>query len=150
MADSAKKIYKTVCKTLDSMKINYTEHEDDLVVTLGHKGEDMNHDLIIAVNEKQEAIQLVEQLPFDIASDKAVDVAVALSMINSKLLLGHFTLDFNKLKVCFELAQTFTGVSFSEATIQRLVGALVITVEEYDDKLIALNKGYLKFTDFAE
>ena len=59
--EMAKAMYKTVCTALDSMKLGYREFEEDMVVVLSHKGEDMNHDLMIAVDGDRQVIKVLEK-----------------------------------------------------------------------------------------
>lgn len=145
--EMAKTIYETVCSTLDNMKINYKRHDDDLVITFGHKGDDMNHDLIIAVNAKQEVVKIIEQLPYNIDPSKAADVAMAVCYVNEQLLTGGFEYGMGDT-LAYSVNHAYTGSLIGEETIKRLILALVFTVEEYDDKFMALNKGYIKPEDF--
>lgn len=140
-------IYNSICSVLDKMEINYNKVEEDLVILFGYKGQDMNHDLLIAVNAKQEAIQIMERLPFSISPEKATDVAVAICYANSRLLSGKFTYNMGDY-VSFEITQLYSGSLIGEPTLRRMLLALISTVEEYDDKFMALNKGYLKAEDF--
>ncbi|MCC8173087.1 MAG: YbjN domain-containing protein [Odoribacter sp.] len=145
--EMGKAIYDSVCSVLDKMGLSYKKIEEDLAVLFGHRGEDMNHNLVIAVNVKQETIQLFEVLPFDINKEKATDVAVAICYVNDRILSGKFTYNMEE-RLTFEVSQIFSGSLIGEKTIQRMILALAVTVEEYDDKFMALNKGYLKPEDF--
>lgn len=140
-------VYDTICKVLDDLGISYKKIEDDLVVLFGHKGQDMSHDLIILVNEKQELIRLVEKLPFDINSEKASDFAAAVCYVNSKIACGCFVYDMEN-RLTFEMSQFYSGSLIGDETIRQMIMGLVVLVEEYDDKFMALNKGYLKPEDF--
>lgn len=147
--EMAKNVYATVCSTLDNMGFKYKRHDEDLVVTFGLRGEDMNHDLIFIISAEKEAIQLVEQLPYSINSEKAVDVAIATSYVNRQLLCGKFTYDMGD-NIRFEVTQIYSGSLIGEETIKRMVLALAVSVEEYDDKFMALCKGYIKPDAFKD
>ncbi|MBQ7040079.1 MAG: hypothetical protein IJN39_05880, partial [Clostridia bacterium] len=127
----------------------YREFEEDMVVVLSHKGEDMNHDLMIAVDGDRQVIKVLEKLPFEMNPEKAVDIACAVCYANHYLVLGKFTYDMDKT-LRFEIAQAYEGSLISIETIKHMVVAFVATVEEYDDKFMALNKGYLSYKDFAD
>ncbi len=145
----AKSIYESACKALDNMEINYRKVEEDLVILFGHRGKDMNHDLIMAVNAQQEAVQIVEKLPFRINPERAADVASAVCLVNDRLLAGKFCYDLDE-RLSFEVNQVYTGSLVGDATIARMLMALVVSVEAYDDKFMALNNGYLKVDDFRK
>lgn len=143
----ASSVYESICSVLDEMSINYEKIEKDLVVLFGHHGDDMNHKLLVAVNARQEAIQLMETLPFDINPERGTDIAVATCYVNNKILSGKFTYDMDET-LNFEVTQIYSGSLIGEETIKRMILALVFTVEEYDDKFFALNKGYIKTDAF--
>lgn len=147
--EMGKAIYESICSVLDQMEISYKKIEEDLVILFGHRGQDMNHELLIAVNVKQEAIQLMEKLPFKIDPEKAADVAIAVCNVNDRVLLGKFTYNMED-RLAYEVAQVFSGSLIGEETIKRMILALVFTVEEYDDKFMALNKGYITPEEFKK
>lgn len=146
--EMAKVLYESVCSTLDGMDIKYNRVEEDLVILLGHQGEDMKHELLIAVSPDNEAIRIIERLPFSINPEKATDIAVSTCYVNDTLLTGKFTYDM-KERISFELAHIYTGSLVGEETIKRMIMAVVVTVERYDDKFMAVNKGYLKPEDIV-
>ena len=43
----------------------------------------------------------------------------------------------------FEMAQFYSGSLIGEKTLGRMIMALIFTVEDYDDKFMALNSGYI-------
>lgn len=147
--EMGKVIYDSVCSVLDGMNIHYQKIEEDLVVAFGHHGNDMNHDLILRVNTEKEVIQLFEKLPFSMDESKAADIARAVCAVNINLLCGAFSYDL-KDNLLYEVTQIYSGSLIGEETIKRMLLALVFTVEEYDDKFMALNKGYLKVENFIE
>lgn len=145
--EMAKAVYQSICTVLDGMQINYRKVEEDMVILFGHRGKDMNHDLIIAVNEKQEAIQMIEKLPFNMDPSKSNDIAAAVCYANDRLLCGKFSYNMED-RLTFEIAQFFSGSLIGNETIERMLMALVLTVEDFDDKFMALNNGYLKPENF--
>lgn len=147
--EMAKTVYESICVVLDSMNIKYKRVDDDLVLLISHRGEDMNHDLIFIVNAEKEVIQMYEKLPFGIDEDRVSDVARAICLVNNTLLLGGFNFNLND-SITYEITQLFSGSLIGEDTIRKMMLALVFTVEEYDDKFMALNKGYLKPEDFLK
>lgn len=147
--EMAKNVYESVCSALDGMNIKYNKIEKDLVILFGHRGEDMNHDLLMVVNAQQEAIQLIEKLPFEIDPAKSNEVASAVCLANENLLTGGFRYDLEST-LTYKVTQLYSGSLIGEETIKRMLLALVFTVEDYDDKFMALNKGYLKVSDFKD
>ncbi len=147
--EMAKSVYDSVCAVIEEMGLKMNKHDEDLVVTFGHRGDDMDHDLLIAINAKRETILVMERLPFDINPEKSADVASAVCLVNSRLVLGGFTYDL-KDRLSYEVSQVYAGSLIGKDAIKRMIFSLVFTVEDYDDKFMALNKGYLKVSDIEE
>lgn len=145
--EMAKTVYDSLCSVLDKMNIKYDKIEDKLAILVGYKGQDMNHDLVIVVNAKSEIVQIYEKMPYSIDPNRAADVAKAVCYVNSRLLFGHFVYNVED-KLSFELTQIYTGSLIGEELLQRMILLLIRIVEDYDDKFMALNKGYLKPEDF--
>ena len=146
---AAEAVYSTFRKVLDDMQVIYTEHKEDNVITFGYKGKDMNHDIIIFVNPESETFRIVERLPYDIPEDKIIDVALAASLVNSRLMIGGFTYALDE-HLNFEVAQSYAGSLVGEAAIKKCLFAVFVCVEEYDDKFMALNKGYITIKEFMQ
>lgn len=140
---TAKTVYENMCATLDEMELNYRKEEEDLVVLLGHRGEDMEHNILMIVSPDQEAIHIYEKIPFSINAERAADIACATCYVNDQILLGKFTYNMED-KLSFEVVQSYSGSIIGSETFKRMLLAVVFTVEEYDDKFMALNKGYIK------
>lgn len=148
--EMAKTVYDSICSVLTGMNLKYTEHKDDLVITLGHKGEDMEHNLLIAVDAAKEVVRVIERLPFKLNPEKASDIAMAVCNANRMLLLGGFEYDVDDSTLTYAIAQVYTGSLIGEEALKRMILTLVFTVEDYDDKFMALNKGYLQPDAFKE
>jgi len=144
----AKSVYDRIATTLDSMGLHYTRHDDDLVIHLGMKGDDMNHDMLLIVREENAVLSIMEPLPFSLDPDNANEIAKAVCNINNQLILGGFTYSAGADKLRFELSIPFNGSLIGEETIKRILVNAVQTVEAYDDKFLALNKGYISSEEF--
>ena len=145
--EMGKTVYETACSVLDGMGIKYRRIDESLAITFGHRGDDMEHNLLLIVNAERDVIQLMERLPFAINPDRANDVAAAVCITNERILSGKFSYNMEE-KLNFDVTQIYSGSLIGEETIKRMLIALVVTVEQYDDKFMALNKGYLKPEDF--
>ena len=146
----ANAMYELIATTLDNMDLRYDRHDDELVIHLGAKGDDMNHDMLLFVLEKQEVISFVERLPFHLDPEKADEIAKAVCNINNQLVLGGFTYKAGAENMNFELSIPYGGSVIGEETIRRILMNAVHAVEEYDDKFLALNKGYLSSEEFKK
>ena len=148
--NEAKVMYELIATTLDNMELKYDRHDDDLVIHLGTKGDDMNHDMLLAVREKQKVISFLERLPFHLNPENANEIAKAVCNINNQMLLGGFTYEAGSENINFELSIPYNGCLIGEETIQRILMIAVRAVEDYDDKFLALNKGYISSEEFKK
>ncbi len=143
----AKRVYETVCRTLDNMDLKYDRYDDDLIVTLGHQGKDMQHNFMVRVNAEKSALSVLERMPFKIDSEHLLDICVAICAINKDLICGGFSYNFGE-NLYFEISQFYNDIEVSEELVKRVIMTHVMTVEEYDDKLFSLNKGHIEIEDF--
>jgi len=148
--EMAKSVYERVATTLDNMELNYQRHDEDLVITLGMRGEDMDHDMLLIVREKNAVFSFLERLPFHLDPQKADEIAKAVCNINNQLVLGGFTYEAGADTMNFELSIPYNGSLIGEETIRRILVNAVKTVEAYDDKFLALNKGYISSEEFKK
>ena len=148
--EMAKSMYERVATTLDNMELNYQRHDEDMVITLGMRGEDMDHDMLLIIREKNAAFSFLERLPFHLDPQKADEIAKAVCNVNNHLVLGGVTYEAGSDTMNFELSIPYNGSLIGEETIRRILVNAVKTVEAYDDKFLALNKGYISSEEFKK
>jgi len=144
-----KLIYRRVCKKLDDRSWTYTQHDEDMVVTLSVRGEDFPIELLIHVDAKRSLLKVLSVLPVKAAEDKRVEMAVAVCAANDVLANGNFDLNISDGKIVFRIAAPFDG-GLPDETIDYLIDVTCATVDHYNDKLLMLNKGLLKLEQFIE
>ena len=147
-AITAKKSYETMCRALDRMDLKYTEHPDDLVITCAARGEDIPMEIIAKADADRSNVKLRSLLPFTVKEDKRVDFAIALSAINTALVNGCFEFDISSGNVIFRITtSTVEGVISEEAAAYMFMATFAI-VDEYNDKLLMLDKGLISIEQF--
>lgn len=147
-AITAKKSYETMCRALDGMKLKYTEHPDDLVITCAARGDDIPMEIIARVDVDRSNVKLRSLLPFTVSQDKRVDFAIALATINTVLVNGCFEFDLTSGKVIFRITTSTVEDVISEAAVEYMFLATFAIVDEYNDKLLMLEKGLISLEKF--
>lgn len=147
---SAEQTYKTFCEAMDAMGWKYKKFEEDLVIRCGVNGEDLPMELIICVRKEPKIVGIYSRLPFKAADDKEIDMAVAVSMANYRLIHGNFDYDINQREVVFRIQQFYEGMVISEEACRYLVHCACQTVDDYNDKFFMLNKGMMTIEQFLE
>ena len=140
---AAQEILQTFEEVLDEMEMKHETNEEDLRIHFYYQGEDMRHRMNISIDAERANFRLVVVLPFDIAEEKSIDIAEAVCRINDTLMIGQFTYDMWQ-DIAFEACQLFIDSMISRELIEASINLSISTVGRYDDRLLAINKGYLQ------
>lgn len=149
--ERAKAAYNAICEFMDGAKLRYEAREDEYTVMVTVTGDDFPVTLMFTVSEEKQRVETYSQLPFEIRTEKAVDIAMALSAINGRIAHGKFCLYPDRNLCTYEDSEYITGLDgFCAEYGAALVSPAYSTVEEYNDKLYSLNKGYTSVKEFTE
>ena len=147
---SAQSVYETACRALDAREWKYKRHDEDLVLSCGARGEDLPMDILIMVNAKAQVVSVISQLPFKMSEEKRVDGALAVCVANYGLVNGTFDYDISDGEIRFRIVSSFRESILSEELINYMVMITAGTVDEYNDKFLALSTGIMDFQKFVE
>lgn len=146
----AKAVYNTVKSMFDSIGWTYDEHEEDLVISSGVKGDDLPIEFIVAVKPKNQVVQLLSQMPFEVPEDKRIDLAVAVAIANYKLVDGSFDYSVTEGKIIFRLTSSYRDSVLSEEVFRYMVMVSAGTIDDYNDKFFMVSKGAMTVQQFLE
>lgn len=147
---AAKVVYNTITEMLDADGWKYKQHEDDLVISCGVRGEDLPIDFLMVVRPKQELVQFVSQLPFKVPEDKRVEMAIAICVANMGLVNGCFEMDVHDGTVSFKLSTSYCDSLIGKGALKYMVLVGASTVDEYNDKFFMLCKNVTTLEQFVE
>lgn len=146
----AYEVYYNIVNHLNSVNWKFDRNDDDLVISTGVHSEDLPINFIIAVNAKNQVVQFLSKLPFNMAEDKRVEGAIAVCMVNYGLIDGSFDYDINDGKIIYRLTCSYRGSSIDGDLINYIIIIASQTVEDYNDKFFMLSKGMIDLKKFAE
>ena len=146
--EHAKEVYTTLCSALDDRNWKYEKDEDKLLVHFSVSGDDLPMRFVMVVDADRQLVRLLSQLPVVFGEDKRMDGAIACCAVTNKLANGSFDYDFATGKVVFRMTQTIRGSSIGPELLNYMVNCSAVTVDNYNDKLFAISKGFLDVTDF--
>lgn len=146
--ERAKKVFNTTCETLKANDWKFTTDEEDLIVRCSARGEDLPMDILIRINADRQLISLFSCMPFRIQESKRLDLAIAISIINNRLVDGSFDFNINDGSVIFRLTSSFIESEISGELIYYMLMVSCFTIDEYNDKLLMLDKGMLSLEEF--
>jgi len=142
----AEHIYESTKEILDEREISYEAEQEedtgDYTVVFNYRGEDMNHRMVIRAMGRRGMLTFSEALYFEVDKKNLPKLIDACNRINTVLMLGTFYYD-GEDSVRFYNPLLFSNSSVSKETVDELMLRSISIIEEYDDKLLAVNKGYL-------
>lgn len=146
----AQKMYNIFCQALDANDWKYRENEEELQIECGAQGEDLPMELVIRMDVPMQVIQVFSCLPYTIPEDKRLDVAVAVSTVNNKLVHGCFDYNIADGRLFFRMNGSFRDFLLSQESCAYMLYCTCTTIDNYNDKLLMMSKGMLKLEDFLK
>ncbi len=143
----ATEVYEQLCEHLEACRLKFTRHDDDRMVRLGMRGEDLPMDLLLSVYENG-VLMLVSRLPFAIPEDKRMEVAVGCVAVNDRLRHGSFDLNLSDGTLTFRMAMPYLDADLTRMQVEYMVIVPSSTIDEFNDKFLALSKGLLTIAQF--
>ena len=148
MTVQAKDLYDRMCKYLEEKGWKFKKEEDDLIIHFMISGDDIPMIMILKIDSDRELVRLTSPLPFSFDEDKRIDGAVATCYVSNKLADGSFDYDISDGSVAFRITASFANSDIGMDLIKYMIGCSSLTVDEYNDKFLALTKGLISITDF--
>ena len=146
----AKQVYASLIDMLDTRNWKYEKFENDLVVRSGIKGDDLPIEFIIFVKPKNQVVQFISKLPFNIPEDKRVDAAVAVSVANYGLVDGSFDYDISDGEIRYRLTSSYRESLLGADLFEYMIMCAASTVDDYNDRFFMLSKGMIDVQKFIE
>jgi hypothetical protein len=148
--EQAKKVFGTLVNMLDTRDWKYEKHEDDLLIKSGIKGDDLPIEFIVVVKPKNQVVQFLSVLPFNMPEDKRVDGAIAACIANYGLVDGSFDYDIRDGRFVYRLTSSYRESVLGEDLFEYMIMCAASTVDMYNDKFFMLAKGMMTMQQFIE
>lgn len=150
LMNTANNVYGTIRQMLDSKNLKYKAEDDKLKIYVAVQGDDFPVESYITVLPDKQVVILTSPMPFRVPEEKRSEAAVALTLINYRLLNGHFCLDLSDGFVELRLTEAYHESLIGADVFDYLVQILWVIADEYNDKLFALVKGMVTLEQFAQ
>ena len=144
----AKSVYYSLIDMLDTRNWKYERHDDDLVIRSGIKGEDLPIEFIVYVKPKNQVVQFISTLPFNIPEDKRVEAAIAVCVANYGLVDGSFDYDVNDGEIRYRLTSSYRDSYLGADLFEYMIMCAASTVDDYNDRFFMLSKGMIDIEGF--
>ena len=146
----AREVFQTLVKMLDTRNWKYEKHEDKLLIKSGIKGDDLPVEFIVVVKPRNEVVQFISQLPFNMPEDKRVDGAIAICVANYGLVDGSFDYDITDGSITFRLTSSYRSSNLGLDLFEYMIMVAASTVDSYNDKFFIISKGVMTLQQFME
>lgn len=146
----AKRTFDTLVNMFETRNLKYDKNEEELIVRSGIKGDDLPIDFIVVVKPKNEVVQFLSKLPFNMPEDKVIDGAIAASAANYGLVDGSFDYNIMDGSIIFRLTSSYRDSILSEDLFEYMIMVSAATIDEYNDKFFMLAKGMIDIQKFIE
>ncbi len=146
----AKVVFDSVCQMLDGEGWKYDRNDAELRIDTGVKSDDLPIKLIIRVDAERQLVTLLSHIPFAVAEDKLVELAIAVSVVNNRLVDGCF--DYNILSgdIFFRITNTYRESILGEDMFRYMLYAACNMIDEYNDKFLMIAKGVISLEQFIQ
>lgn len=144
----AQTVFATLCQALDNHDWHYGKDEEELSIECGAQGEDLPMQITIKVDAERKLAILLSHIPVLTPEDKRLEVAIAVSVVNNKLVDGSFDYDVNSGMMVFRMTNSFMESKIGEDLFMYMLLCSCRTIDEYNDKFLMLAKGLLPLEKF--
>lgn len=144
----AQRVFRGLCANLDSRNWRYQKNEEQLRVECGAKGDDLPIDLSIRVEADRQLLMLLSTLPFNVPEDKRLDLAIAVSYVNDKLVDGSFDYDVSDGHILFRMTSSFIESEIGNELFTYLVICSCQTIDAFNEKFAKLAMGAMSLEEF--
>lgn len=148
--ERAQKVYKTLCETLDMHDWKYTRDDENLSINCSAQGEDLPMEVTILVEADRQLITLFSHLPFVISEEKRLDIAIAVCMVNNKMVDGSFDYDITGGRLFFRMTNSFIESEMGNELFNYMLLCSLSTIDEFNDKFLMISKGMLTIDNFMD
>ena len=146
----AKKVYEILCAALDERKWEYDKDEEKNLVYFPVNGENMPLQFLIFVDEERQLVRVLSQLPFHIGEDKRMEAAIAVCVANYGMVDGSFDYDISEGSIIFRMCASYLDSEVTTGLMQYLIQCACVSVDNYNHRFLALNKGVISLEEFIE
>lgn len=146
--EKAKKVFSTVCEALDDHDWHYEKDDDGLLITCGARGEDLPIDIAIKISVGRQSVLLLSRMPFTVPDEHRLDFAVAVSVVNNRLVDGCFDYDVKNGHIAFRMTSSFIESTLSKEVFSYMLFCSCQTIDDFNDKFFMLAKGMMSLEKF--
>lgn len=146
----AKIVFDTLCEMMDNNNWKYDAVEEDLMIRTGAGGDDLPIHIRIHVEPERQLVTFLSEQDFQIGEGHTIDMALAVTAINYKLVDGSF--DYNPLSdaLFFRVTTSYRESLLGHDLFEYMLFIVCKTVDDYNDKLAKIADGSMSLMDLIK
>lgn len=147
---TAAEVYEMFKEHFDEIGAHYDELEDNTVLKVTARGEDLPQPTIIHVRDGAEIVVIKSPMPFRVPEDKRTEMAIAVVIANYQMLNGSFEMDMSDGELSYKIVQGYHGTDFSKELVLYMMTLTFLTTDRYNDKFFGLAMGMMSLEQFID
>ena len=147
---NAQAAYTQLCAAMDQQGWHYEKHAENLTITCSVKGDDLSMDVMVSIDTERQFVMVLSRLPFVADENKRLDMGVAISLVNEKLVAGSFDYHITKGETYFRMTSSIMDMEVSGEMFLYMINSSCMIIDAYNDKLMMLAKGMVSVQQFAQ
>ncbi|MBO4982484.1 MAG: hypothetical protein J6D23_00355 [Clostridia bacterium] len=148
--DNAFKVLDTLCTAIDNRGWSFDCDAQELTINFQVTGEDFPMDFIITIDVDCQLISFFSPLPFKMSNKKRIDGAIAVCAASCGLVDGNFIYNIEDGSIVFKQTSLFINSEIGEDLLQYMIENACSVVDKYNDKFLALSKGFADIDSFIK
>lgn len=141
-------VFRGIVSALNRRDWNFKSDEVERTISFGVRGNDLPVKLRIYVDMEEERIRIVSPMTFKMKEDKRVIGTMAVAVMNYALSVGAFSMNMADGEVVYILSTSYLDSTLTEDVYESMIDLTVNTVDNYNDRLFAMNMGLLDIDEF--
>lgn len=144
----AKKVYDKLCSAIEQREWHFDRDDEKMIVNFEVGGQDIPMRFFIFVDSKRQLVSLISPLPFKMSEGKRVEGAIATCAASYGMCDGSFDYDLKSGAISFRMTASFRSSTVGEGLFQYMISCSCAMVDMYNDKFLAIDKGFLSLENF--
>lgn len=144
----AKTVFNTLCVAIEKRNWSFKKNEEELSVAFDVNGDDIPMRFIMIIDIERQLIRLFSPMTFSMSEEKRIDGAIATCHATYEVTDGGFDYDLSSGSIMFRMTASFYDSTIGEELLQYMISNACYYVDEYNDKFLAIDKGFISISDF--
>lgn len=146
----AKEVFAQACRGLDARKWHYDKDEEELMIQCAVQSDDLPIDLKIHVDASRYLLLLLSHIPFVTPENKRLELAIAVSIVNNRLIDGCFDYDVKSGHMFFRMTNSYLESQLGDEVLSYMIMCSAGTIDKYNDRFMLLAKNIISLEKFME